>query len=98
MERLSNVAQYIVLAAVMRRRAQNGIPKPGDRVPGEAVPYSANGVGRGTAVTAIKKLATKGIAHRRQGFGSLFDGSSLHRRVPELVSAFAQARNREVGA
>ena len=82
---------YQVVADSLRKQIEEGVYKPGDRLPSESELSKIYQVGRNTVRHAISELADQGIVRTVQGVGSfVLDRENLFTKTAEFLYGFSQ--------
>lgn len=85
---------YQVVADSVHTQIEEGVFKPGDRLPSESELSKIYEVGRNTVRHAISELADQGIVRTIQGVGSfVLDRESLFTKTAEFLYGFSQEMN-----
>jgi GntR family transcriptional regulator, transcriptional repressor for pyruvate dehydrogenase complex len=86
------VRAYEGLLAHLHRQVEDGVLKPGDKLPSERKLAERFGVGRSSVRDAIRILEVRGIVKPRQGGGTVVQAFSSDTLVAELAGALVRKR------
>ena len=87
-DRETSVPLYIQMAQDLEDRIQEGIFKPGSKIPSETELMKKYGVSRITARQAMKYLSERDLIVRRRGLGSFVRRTEVQQNVAELFGLY----------
>jgi DNA-binding GntR family transcriptional regulator len=87
-KRETSVPLYIQLAQSIEERIQEGIFRPGSKIPSETELMKDYSVSRITVRQAMKYLSERNLIVRRRGLGSFVRGADVRQTVEELFGIY----------